>query len=218
MPLSGGLGASRVWLREPCWDSNVKPVQRPAGWLFCTLQPSLQSWGAASARWTAQGQNFPAKGNPKIGGGEKHWRAQLSSERNHQMTSVTHSPRKLCKHYPDILIVWKSSTTFVDVYFFLSLFSVSLFKYLFFLKCSILRILHTTAFKERTILESEMKWNAACRLPFTVTDSRVTRVDATRRNTCLNFGICLKEHFKRTNVYTRAHTSQRVYLQHLINW
>lgn len=61
-------------------------------------------------------------------------------------------------------------------------------------------------FKE-VILESEMKWNSACQLPFTMTDSCATHLDATRRNTCLNFGICLKEHFKKTNVYTHTHKS-----------
>lgn len=75
------------------------------------------------------------------------------------------------------------------------------------LKCSVLRIFPPYAFKERTILESEMKWNSACQLPFTVTDSCATHLDATRRNTCLNFGICLKEHFKKTNVYTHTHKS-----------
>lgn len=65
-------------------------------------------------------------------------------------------------------------------------------------------------FKE-VILESEMKWNSACQLPFTMTDSCATHLDATRRNTCLNFGICLKEHFKKTNVYTHTQVSESTY-------
>lgn len=67
MTIRDGLGASGVYLGAPCCNPDVKESHGGSYWLVILHHSST---GAVSARWTAQGQKFPAKDNPRKTGKE----------------------------------------------------------------------------------------------------------------------------------------------------